>query len=102
VRFVATSGGLILVWRVLGFLYNQFQEQQKSGWSGFTGGGGGLMASAEVILQRTVDPAETAVYAILGGSRPARTLERAGQGGTIILIVVCFIVAAGIAYGILF
>ena len=53
-------------------------------------GGNGLMADAEAILRKTVDPAETAVYAILGGNRPARTMERVGKGSTIIWIVVGF------------
>ena len=44
----------------------------------------------------TVDPAEKEVLAVIGGSRPARTLEKAGQVGAIFLGVMLFIFALGV------
>jgi hypothetical protein len=58
-------------------------------------------SQARYLLSRTVDPAENQVYALIGGSRPARTFERVEQGGAILVGVITFIVASGIVWGFL-
>jgi len=53
------------------------------------------------ILARTVDPAEKAMYAVLGGGRPARTLERVKQLRAILIGGSLFVFALGVVFGFL-
>jgi len=91
VRIIITPGVLFVGLRILQGLYLEYQ----------TGGSAPSTSSAaQTILERTVDPAEGAMYSLLGGSRPARTVERVNQVAAVVVGAALFILAAAFTWGV--
>ncbi len=78
--------------RILDNAYNEYMQASRQP---------SQLSKARFILSKTVDPAEKEVYAVLGGSRPARTFERAEQGGALLIGVMFFVFALGVVWAIL-
>jgi hypothetical protein len=90
-RIIITPGVLFVGLRILQGLYLEYQTGSS---------GPSTSSAAQTILERTVDPAEGAMYSLLGGSRPARTVERVSQVAAVVVGAALFILAAAFTWGV--